>query len=191
MTGHAPTISLRLNDHGALVIALPGHAGSTRDCFVSAPDNLAMTLTQILQALASGRAEIGEDGAPTQAQVRHWEKHVWPEMAWPDASCRFCIAEGLIKPTKPKINTKKVLAKRPDGVEIARVSVRQARAAELPGRAHCRCGRSFPSQRELAAHLALEVPRFPRRPPDDFPHWERAARQRSAPETISINDFNF
>ena len=53
------------------------------------------TCRRILEAQLRSRTAIGEDGQPTAAQVRHWERHG----IWKDPSCPFCIAEGL-KPQK-------------------------------------------------------------------------------------------
>ncbi len=53
-------------------------------------------IRRILQGMLLRPVAIGEDGAPTQHQLRHWERHTAPEggIAFGDPQCPFCIAEG-------------------------------------------------------------------------------------------------
>ena len=78
---------------GALACQLP----DSRQ-FELAEGQEAKTLLRILQGQLTSRAQLGEDGAPTQAQVRHWERH--GEGQWPDDRCPFCIAEGRAVPAR-------------------------------------------------------------------------------------------
>ena len=54
-------------------------------------------ILRILEAQVSNSNNLGSDGAPTQAQVRHWEKH---SGIFGDPSCSFCISEGKFEPGK-------------------------------------------------------------------------------------------
>lgn len=73
----------------ALQLELPGVNGLRRVVPVRTQD-LATTCLRILCAQAERKVQIGLDGAPTQRQVRHWERHD----LFPDDRCPFCIAEG-------------------------------------------------------------------------------------------------
>jgi hypothetical protein len=84
------------------------------------------TLTRMLQGQLNSRVEIGLDGAPTQAQVRHWERHE----IWADPTCRFCIAErGLHPRQKPKaVAEKPTVVGKYNGVEVRRLSDKERKA---------------------------------------------------------------
>lgn len=92
MTFQTPQIIVSLSPTGKLKIELPGTM-NTRRSLELLPGKTEETLLRILQAQQAGQTEIGLDGAPTQAQVRYWERHA----SWPDQSCRFCQAEGKAK----------------------------------------------------------------------------------------------
>lgn len=47
-------------------------------------------LYRILDAQVQNQTKLGEDGAPTAAQVKHWERHE----LFSDPLCPFCKAEG-------------------------------------------------------------------------------------------------
>ena len=89
---NAPELRVRLRPDGGLEFALPGalHIGDrwiplrqTSTC------NPGDTLRRTLQGIASDAMALGEDGAPTRAQVVHWERH----HTYPDRRCVFCLAE--------------------------------------------------------------------------------------------------
>lgn len=85
-----PQVILTLNpETGELQVELPGFMATRRKITLRESDAGA-SLKRILAAQAANRAEIGLDGAPTQRQVQHWERHA----TWPDGKCRFCVAEG-------------------------------------------------------------------------------------------------
>lgn len=85
------TLSL---DRSGLQVELPGANGSRR---VVALDSrhIFEHLLRLLLAQADRRIEIGLDGAPTQAQARHW-RHLSPDGGGPSDTCKFCLADGLI-----------------------------------------------------------------------------------------------
>lgn len=51
-------------------------------------------LVRTLEGMARKAYNIGEDGAPTQSQVRHWERHD----IWSDPQCPHCVGEGRFPP---------------------------------------------------------------------------------------------
>lgn len=112
-----PQLIITLSPEDQLVIELPGTMGTRRKVEIS-PNNLEATVLRILRAQRESLTEIGLDGAPTIAQVEHWEKHE----DWPSAKCRFCIAEGRIKGEASPRNKKRILLeKREDGVEVRKI----------------------------------------------------------------------
>jgi hypothetical protein len=117
-----PQVIVTLAPNGTLIAELPGPNGARRQ--VPLGKNPGETLTRILQNQLSNRTEIGLDGAPTQAQVRHWERHE----IWADPTCRFCIAErGLHPRQKPKAVADKPMSKS-NGVEVRRLSDKERKA---------------------------------------------------------------
>ena len=115
MTSRVPQLLVTLTPEGKLAIELPGIAATRRKIEIRESEAGA-TLLRILNAQAREVTEIGLDGAPTAKQVLHWERH----NIWPDSRCRFCLAEGRIKPDYKRVQTKKLVERRPDGVEIRR-----------------------------------------------------------------------
>jgi hypothetical protein len=87
--GRVPQVLVTLSPQGGLVAELPGANGSRRRVDLKHGD-AAETLLRILHAQLASRVAIGEDGAPTQAQVRHWERH----QIFADPRCPHCRAEG-------------------------------------------------------------------------------------------------
>lgn len=84
-----PQVLVTLSPQGTLQAELPGPNGARRVCQLK-PGQAERDLLEILHGQLARRVEIGEDGAPTQAQVKHWEEHG----QWPDSRCAFCRAEG-------------------------------------------------------------------------------------------------
>jgi hypothetical protein len=82
-----PQVIVTLAPNGCLIAELPGPNGARRK--VDLAGDCEATLTRILQNQLRNRVEIGLDGAPTNAQVKHWERHG----IWADPTCAFCIAE--------------------------------------------------------------------------------------------------
>jgi hypothetical protein len=115
MTQHTPQILVTLSPAGKLVLELPGSQATRRQLQVR-DGELAETLHRILTAQLQQQTEIGLDGAPTQAQVQHWERHG----IWADSRCRFCLAEGRAKPdhSQFRVRRKEVVYKTPAGVEV-------------------------------------------------------------------------
>ena len=89
------SVLVSLRPDGGLQVEFPAVAGGLRQ--VPLRDTVASpigdTLTRILLGLARDARAIGRDGSPTQAQVRHWERH----QIWPDDKCAFCKAEAQAK----------------------------------------------------------------------------------------------
>jgi hypothetical protein len=119
-----PQVIVTLAPNGTLIAELPGPNGARRQ--VPLGPQPGPTLLRILQNQLSNRTEIGLDGAPTQAQVKHWERHE----IWADPTCRFCIAErGLHPRQKPKATAEKpVVVSKSNGVEVRRLSDKQRKA---------------------------------------------------------------
>lgn len=111
------TVTVRLSPEGKLTLALPGFLNGSRD-IVLRKDEAGETLVRILMALSEDKTEIGLDGAPTQAQVHHWERHT----IWADERCRFCLAEGRVKPSAQRFHKKTLVEKRSDGIEIRKIA---------------------------------------------------------------------
>lgn len=105
-----PQVIVTLSPQGKLQVELPGHQ-STRRAVPVTSGKVEETLLRILrsQQSASHQPDIGEDGAPTSQQVKHWERHE----NFPDSSCRFCIAEGRVFYVG-KHNSAKIIVNRSD-----------------------------------------------------------------------------
>lgn len=115
MTSRTPQVIISLSPDEKLICELPGHMGTRRQIEIRESD-AGQTLLRILEGQARDGIELGLDGAPTAAQVRHWERHG----TWASQQCRFCIAEGRAQPDYSPLRAKRVvtLQKRSDGVEI-------------------------------------------------------------------------
>ncbi len=130
MTGRSPQVLVTLSADDKLVIELA--KGAIRHQVVLRGGDAEATLLRILRAQRESRVEIGLDGAPTQAQVTHWERH----QQWPDQRCRFCLAEGRIKPARAARVAKRVrVDKKSDGVEIRRIASGVSGVSAM--RTHC------------------------------------------------------
>lgn len=113
MPQHGIKLEVALREDGALVLLLPGVAGSKR--YVLSTDGaLGVTARRILEAQANGEASLGLDGGPSAAQVEHWEKH----QEWPKQSCRWCIEEGRAQAHTARASRTRVLDSRGDGTVI-------------------------------------------------------------------------
>lgn len=82
-----PQVIVTLAPNGRLIAELPAANGARRK--VNLAGDCEATLLRILQGQLRSKVEIGLDGAPTNAQVKHWERHG----IWADPTCAFCIAE--------------------------------------------------------------------------------------------------
>lgn len=91
MTGTPQLIITLSPDQTQLQAELPGVNGARRIVSMAHKDFVSSCL-KILQGLARGKTEIGLDGAPTQQQVRHWERH----SIFPDDHCPFCLNEKKV-----------------------------------------------------------------------------------------------
>lgn len=119
MTSRVPQLIVTITPTGHLAVELPGHMATRRQIILNTKE-AGESLLRMLEAQARDQEEIGLDGAPTQHQVKHWERH----QIWPDARCRFCIAEGRAKPDysllrKPRHTV--VLKDQANGVEVRRL----------------------------------------------------------------------
>lgn len=90
-----PSLVVSLSPDGTLVAEHFTNGG--RHSTALKPGEVEASLRRILQAKLRSAVALGEDGQPTQAQVRHWERHD----IWKDPQCPHCIAEGL-KPQRPR-----------------------------------------------------------------------------------------
>jgi len=79
------SVIVSLSPDGGLQMELPGVFGNRviplRETSVVKPSE---TIRRVLQSAA--QHQIGEDGAPTRAQVLHWERH----QTFPNSRCAFC-----------------------------------------------------------------------------------------------------
>lgn len=122
-----PRVSISLAPDGTLRLELPGasHSGSRsiplrRTASIDPTD----TILRVLLAQAQSSIAIGEDGAPTRAQVEHWERH----RAWPDGRCVFCRGEAAAKGenlrphrSSHKFDARYVERELGDGVSVRRI----------------------------------------------------------------------
>ncbi len=116
MTGTTnPKLYVSLTPSGALQVELPWGQGEHRLITLRAGDE-AGTLQRILEARLAAHYVIGDDGAPTASQVRHWERHG----IWPDPRCAHCRAEGTVARGNGRKSRAVVLAEH-GGVTIRRV----------------------------------------------------------------------
>lgn len=90
MTG-VPQVIVTIDPQGKLVAELPGPSCTRRQVHMRSGE-AEETLLRILQHQLLSKVEIGLDGAPTQRQVDHWERH----QIWPNEGCRWCIEEDRI-----------------------------------------------------------------------------------------------
>lgn len=119
-----PQLILSLSPEGGLQTELPGaHATRRKLALQGDADTVLRTIKTILEALAQDKTEIGLDGAPTEAQVRHWERHCGEGFqAQGDTKCRFCIAEGRFgAPAQARVVRKPLIYRTPQGVEVRRL----------------------------------------------------------------------
>ena len=100
-----PSVTITLSSDGSLQVGLPGVNGTLRVIPLRETQvvNPTETIRRILLSQAQSRVAIGEDGAPTREQVRHWEKH----FMFPDGRCPFCqfdaaVVRGLTAPVPHK-----------------------------------------------------------------------------------------
>src|SRR6266851_2775095 len=115
-------ITLNLTRDG-LQAELPGANGSRRVIALRGADFYESCL-RMLKAQAESKIQIGLDGAPTQAQVKHWERH----QIWSDDRCPFCISEGRVSRGKARAARYENTAG--DGsVTVTRIPSRRARRA--------------------------------------------------------------
>lgn len=117
------SVVVSLAPDGELQLELPGVEGTSRiiplkETSVVKP---SATIRRVLQSIAQSQTAIGLDGAPTKAQVWHWERH----QTFPDIRCAFCQAEATVgRAAKPHIFDARY-ARRDlgGGVEVRRVKV--------------------------------------------------------------------
>lgn len=110
-----PQIIVSLLPDGQMCVELPGPSASRRKVELREGE-VEQTLRRILEHQMLGEVEIGLDGAPTGAQVEHWERH----QEWAKNGCRFCMDEGRYASNGGKPS--RMILKRSDGVEVRRVA---------------------------------------------------------------------
>ena len=88
-----PSVQVSLDPDGGLQVGLPGPFGALRWIPLrhTASCDPTATIKMILDGLTQGQSAIGLDGAPTRAQVRHWERH----QTFSDDRCPFCTQLGF------------------------------------------------------------------------------------------------
>lgn len=119
-----PQLLLTISPSGGLVAELPGTMATRRKLELHGTAEVQLaTIHRILEGQAQDQTELGLDGAPTEAQVRHWERHE----IWPDTRCKFCLAEGRFGAPAQVRNTRRELVyKTPAGVEVRRLKAKQS-----------------------------------------------------------------
>ena len=130
-----PKVTVTLNANGELVAELPGLNGARRHLILR---DVASDLCRILQAQLSNKSTIGLDGAPTQGQIKHWEKHG----IFADPQCPWCRSEGRFTGRKDKVQP--IILSNYDGVVVRR----------LPPRGKARKAKAAPT---LAPTLAPQI----------------------------------
>lgn len=111
-----PQIIVSLLPDGQMCVELPGPSASRRKVELREGE-VEQTLRRILEHQMLGHVEIGLDGAPTGAQVEHWERH----QEWAKNGCRFCMDEGRFVSNGSKRASRRIF-KREDGVEVRRIA---------------------------------------------------------------------
>lgn len=122
-----PQLTLSLSPEGLLQTELPGAFATRRKLPLQGdPATVLCTIRTILEALGNDRTEIGQDGAPTEAQVRHWERHCGEGFqAQGDTRCRFCLEEGRFgAPAQHRTIRKPLVYRTTEGVEVRRIAAR-------------------------------------------------------------------
>lgn len=137
-TFSTPQLSISLSPEGDLLLHLPGASAmgdrriALREGLTPEGDSrLAQTLRRILRAQSDRRCEIGTDGAPTERQVRHWERH----QLFASDQCPFCISEGRTTKAAQSLRHRKTTKlSEYGGVTVRRVAARgKAKAATRAG----------------------------------------------------------
>lgn len=133
-----PQLILTLSPQGQLIAELPGANGARRQVKLHGDDETVVaSLHRMLAAQLRGRVAIGLDGAPTQAQERHWARHGG---LWGDPTCAFCISEGRFaaplkrkaKPRKIPIGDESVVVRKGTGIGTNKVLVPDPNGGVLP-----------------------------------------------------------
>lgn len=87
-----PRLQIALSPAGQLVLELPGAPGRGPRQIALWPGTELATIQRVLRGQLVEAVALGEDGSPTQAQVRHWER--CGQASFGDERCPFCLAEG-------------------------------------------------------------------------------------------------
>lgn len=111
-----PQVIVTLSPQGGLVVELPGANGGRHRVELRHGAE-GEDLRRILEAQLGQRCQLGEDGSPTQAQVKHWEQHG----VFADERCPFCIAEGRTTGPKRQRQPRAVVLTEWAGVKVRRV----------------------------------------------------------------------
>lgn len=84
------SLIISLSDDGGLQVELPWSLTKEFRTIPLTATGAYNTIHTILTARARSQTALGEDGAPTQAQVEHWERHG----VYRSSTCAFCRAEA-------------------------------------------------------------------------------------------------
>jgi len=109
-------------DRLGLQAELPGVNGSRRVVSLGKSEFFSSCL-RILRATADAKVEIGLDGAPTQAQVKHWDQHS-PKA--PSDRCPFCLAEGWVH-SRPRGAKRSEQTQGDGSVKVRKIAARGGR----------------------------------------------------------------
>ena len=134
------TVTLSLTPEGRLQMELPGSVGPR--LIPVAAGKAEEILIRMLEAQAVSRISIGEDGAPTKAQVKHWSDH----QILPDSRCPFCRFEGrIVGPSGRQQSKFASVTKLPSGVEVRRYASGHKPSAKAAAKPKTALATSAPS----------------------------------------------
>lgn len=113
-----PQVLLSLLPSGELALELPGPNGLRRK--IELGQRPLETILRVLREQQAKPAQrIGLDGAPTQTQVLHWERHA----IWRDPSCSHCASELWASDQRQGRSQRRTqVIKLGDGCEVRRVA---------------------------------------------------------------------
>lgn len=114
-----PQVIVSITPQGQLKVELPGIMATRRSIEIRTSE-AGETLLRILRAQEQDQTELGLDGAPTTQQLKHWERH----NLWPDSRCRFCLAEGRVKPAEQKQRRRQLIVEHGE-VQVHRIRAKQ------------------------------------------------------------------
>lgn len=93
---YAPRVFVSLSLDGQLQVEIPSSGSNSARAIPLRKVDAGDTLLRILNARLRQELKVGEDGAPSAAQVKHWEDHG----TFKDTRCAFCRQEQGLPPKR-------------------------------------------------------------------------------------------